>query len=305
VAQGQVLEGELAVAAEQEGEESKEVEQERIIELGLCPDQGRQINHLPPAEVLAKDNLPEGRERLERLYGLNRELRGSLIPLGELQRQVETLRELEAISERLGDRRRLAQVLPSSVYTLGALGDHRGAIQAAQRARALAEEVGDVPARVGADAMVARAYYALGQHQEAIEAAERALSELPGELSYRNLFPVGLLQSVGARVWKGMALAEQGNFASAKASLEEAMRIADADEGPHERVWARFGCGRVAFVQGDLHRATSLLEPILPLALGNARRRPDHGRAGDKRARSRPGRRPRSAGPSRQRWDAR
>ena len=25
--------------------------------LGLCPDQSRQINHLPPAEVLAKDNL--------------------------------------------------------------------------------------------------------------------------------------------------------------------------------------------------------------------------------------------------------
>src|SRR2546426_8809810 len=29
----------------------------RIIELGLCPDQSRQITHLPPAEVLAKDRL--------------------------------------------------------------------------------------------------------------------------------------------------------------------------------------------------------------------------------------------------------
>src|SRR3989442_10777709 len=26
----------------------------RIIELGLCPDESRQINHLPPAEILAK-----------------------------------------------------------------------------------------------------------------------------------------------------------------------------------------------------------------------------------------------------------
>src|SRR2546426_373147 len=102
VAQGQVLEGELAMAAAKEREESKQVEQEGdhraeilsgsascstcfdssrsfaaaiasspsrtwrsrsrwskrvIIELRFSPDQRRQINDLPPAEVLAKDTV--------------------------------------------------------------------------------------------------------------------------------------------------------------------------------------------------------------------------------------------------------
>jgi hypothetical protein len=41
LAQSQVLEGELAVAAEEEGEEPKQVEQGVIIEPGLCADRGR------------------------------------------------------------------------------------------------------------------------------------------------------------------------------------------------------------------------------------------------------------------------
>jgi len=52
VAQGQVLEGELAVAAEQEGEESK-VEQEGNHRAGIVS--GSEPTDQPLAEVLAKD----------------------------------------------------------------------------------------------------------------------------------------------------------------------------------------------------------------------------------------------------------
>jgi len=45
--QGQVLEGELAVAPAEEGEETEQVEQEGDHRDGLSPDQRRQINHLP------------------------------------------------------------------------------------------------------------------------------------------------------------------------------------------------------------------------------------------------------------------
>ena len=56
LAQGQVLEGELALGAEQEGEEPKEVDRRTIIEPRFSPDQSRQINHLPADGVLARDN---------------------------------------------------------------------------------------------------------------------------------------------------------------------------------------------------------------------------------------------------------
>jgi len=47
VAQSEVLQGELAVATEEKGEEPKQVEQESDHRMRLWPDQDRQINHLP------------------------------------------------------------------------------------------------------------------------------------------------------------------------------------------------------------------------------------------------------------------
>jgi len=156
--------------------------------------------------------------------------------------------------------------LGAAGYTVGALGDHRRAIDIANRGRALAEEAGDLHAQVGADAMMGRAYYALGDYPRTIEAAGRAFAALPGTLAYESFGRRSTFQAVGGRVWVAMSLAEQGHFAEANARIGEAVAIADTAEAPHERVWSRFGAGRVAFVQGDLERATIFLEAILPQA---------------------------------------
>jgi tetratricopeptide (TPR) repeat protein len=205
---------------------------------------------------------------MELAYHITAELRSALIPVGDLRRQVETLREGEALARALGDRRRLARTLAQTVYTVGALGDHARAIEAGEQGRALAEEVGDLSAMVVADAMLGRAYYALGQYSKVIDAATRAFGALPGELAYRRSGS-GLLQSVGARVWTAMALAEQGRFVHANSLSDEARRIAETDRGTHERVWSHFGGGRVCLVQGRLDRAVELLASVLPLARGD------------------------------------
>ena len=56
--QGEVLEGELALAAAQEREEPEHVEQEGDHRAGFSPDQSRLINQFAADEVLAK---PQGR----------------------------------------------------------------------------------------------------------------------------------------------------------------------------------------------------------------------------------------------------
>jgi hypothetical protein len=53
--QGEVFEGEVAVAAAQEREEPEHVEQEGDHRAGFSPDQSRLINHLASDGVLAKD----------------------------------------------------------------------------------------------------------------------------------------------------------------------------------------------------------------------------------------------------------
>jgi DNA-binding SARP family transcriptional activator len=216
--------------------------------------------------LAALRHLPESRERMERIYDVSGELRGALIPLGDLTRQVQTLAEMVALAEALGDRVRLATILASAGYTVGALGEHRRAIDIATRARALGEETGDLHAQVGADAMMGRACYALGDYPHTIEVATRAFAALPGTLAYETFGRRSTFQSVGGRVWVAMSLAEQGHFGEANMRAEEGVSIADTAKAPHERVWSRFGAGRVAFVQGELERAAAFLEAILPQA---------------------------------------
>jgi tetratricopeptide (TPR) repeat protein len=113
--------------------------------------------------------------------------------------------------------------------------------------------------------MMGRAYYALGEYAHTVESAGRAFASMP-EGAYEIFGPRSYFQMVGGRVWVSMARAEQGHFAEARQRIEEAIAIADRAEAPHERVWSRFGAGRVAFVQGEADRAAGFLEPILPLA---------------------------------------
>src|SRR5207245_4421059 len=139
----------------------------------------------------------------------------------------------------------------------------------ARRGRALAEETGDLLARIGADAMMGRAYYALGEYANSIEAAGRAFAAMPPEaetVAYERFGPRSTFQSVGARVWVAMSRAEQGHFAEATLRIEEAVAIADRAEAPHERVWSRFGAGRAAFVHGEVQRPAAGVEA--PLAQG-------------------------------------
>jgi tetratricopeptide (TPR) repeat protein len=203
---------------------------------------------------------------MERTCDVKFELRGALIPVGDLPRQVQLMEDIEALATALGDRQRLAHILSAAGYTVGALGEHRRAIAIAERGRALAEETGDVLAGAGADAMMGRAYYALGDYGRAIESAGRAFASLPEAVAYERLGLRSFFQMVGGRVWVAMARAEQGDFAEATVRIEEAVALADRAQAPHERVWSRFGAARVAFVQGELERAVGLLEAILPQA---------------------------------------
>jgi DNA-binding SARP family transcriptional activator len=216
--------------------------------------------------LAALQRLPESRQRMELTFEVTFELRGALIPLGDLKRQMQTLEELEAMATALGDRQRLATILASAGYTVGALGQHRRAIEIAERGRALAVETGDILSQCGADAMMGRAYYALGEYARTIETAGRAFAAMPEAGASERFGPRSFFQMVGARVWVAMARAEQGDFDEANRRIEEAVAIADKAGAAHERVWSRFGAGRVAFIQGDHERAAAVLEVILPQA---------------------------------------
>ena len=104
----------------------------------------------------ALQELPESRERTEQLIDLCFEQRNALLPLGEFARLGEVLNEARALAEGLGDQRRLGWALGYLAHLQSLLGEHARAIEAAERACAIAEAVGDLGLRVVAN-------YYLGQ----------------------------------------------------------------------------------------------------------------------------------------------
>ena len=111
--------------------------------------------------------LPESRERTEQLIDLCFQQRNPLYPLGELARLGEVLSEARVLAEGLGDQRRLGWVLAYQASLLSVLGEHARAIEAGERACAIAEAVGDLGLRVVANYYFGQALWLAGDlHRE-------------------------------------------------------------------------------------------------------------------------------------------
>src|SRR5207237_2728695 len=89
--------------------------------------------------------LPETRERLEQAIDVRFALRTSLLPLGEFERCIACLREAEGLAQTLDDQRRLAQMCVYMCHNLWVIGQPMEAQTYGQRARPVAEQLGDVP----------------------------------------------------------------------------------------------------------------------------------------------------------------
>ena len=215
------------------------------------------------AEALAR--LPASRETVECAIEVRFQLHGSLSMLGESRRSLAYLREAEAFAEKLQDRGRLGRVFANMTYALGSLGDLDSAIDAGERARAIAAALDDPALRVSTNVALGRAYYGRGRYASSIECSRETIASLTGDLVYQRSGGPILLASVASRVSLVLCLAELGEFAEGSVQGQEAIRIAETVAYPDDRVWAYFGVGRLCAVKGEFDRGIALLEQALPL----------------------------------------
>ena len=215
------------------------------------------------AEALAR--LPASRETVECAIEVRFQLHGSLSMLGESRRSLAYLREAEAFAEKLQDQGRLGRVVANMTYALGSLGDLDSAIDAGERARAIAAALDDPALRVSTNVALGRAYYGRGRYASSIECSRETIASLTGDLVYQRSGGPILLASVASRVSLVLCLAELGEFAEGSAQGQEALRIAETVDYPDDRVWAYFGVGRLCAVNGEFDRGIALLEQALPL----------------------------------------
>ena len=203
--------------------------------------------------LAAVKHLPQTRERVEQTIDILFDLQLSLLPLGELVKGLEYLREAEALAEPLNDPRFSARLY---VYLMGHLylmGDFRRALEIGHRALSIAESLSDFRLKVSTNAYLGQVYHAQGDYPLAGEFFRQNTSSLIGEL-VNERFGLPQLPSVHSRTCLVWGLAELGEFAEGIEHGKEGIRIAESIDQPFSLTVAYSGLGRLYLCKGDYRR---------------------------------------------------
>jgi class 3 adenylate cyclase/tetratricopeptide (TPR) repeat protein len=209
-------------------------------------------------------HLPETPQRLEEGIDVRLELRSAVWQIGRLDRVLDSLRGAQALAERLGDRRRLGDVLTNLAGYFVLTGDPERAIETAGEVLALASDVDDLSLSARADNILAWAHLTAGDFRRAVETYRRAIATLDGPLAQERLTRYSAT-ATGAHAFLVWALAELGEFEAAQAPAGEALRIADAADRPFGRLQASFGLGFLHLRRGEFPQAIQVLEGALEI----------------------------------------
>jgi class 3 adenylate cyclase/tetratricopeptide (TPR) repeat protein len=208
--------------------------------------------------------LPETRDNLERAVDLRFQLRNALLPLGETDRVLRSLDELDPILAGLGDKLRSAQYAAYRCNHHFLIGEQRRAIEFAETAIRLAREHGD-PGVLGESLYrLGQSYNALGEYRQAIRLLEQSL-EFNADIPRRDRFNQFTVPSVVKRTWLVMALVECGHFDAGRNHAKRALETAESAEHPFSEVLGWLSIGRVLLRQREIEGAVSALERGLEL----------------------------------------
>jgi tetratricopeptide (TPR) repeat protein len=204
-------------------------------------------------------HLPETRATHEQAIDLRLALRTALRPLGDLGHMLAVLRQAEALAAALDDHHRLGQIAGLLSVHFRIMGAIDQAIVAGQRALALATASGDAVLHALANLRLGQVYYGQDDYRRAIDYFRQAAAFFDGTRR-RERFGLPNLPAVLSRAILAQCYAEMGTFAEGRALGEKGLRIAEAVAHPASLMMASWGIGLLAFRQGDLPRALSLLE---------------------------------------------
>ncbi|HSR10898.1 MAG TPA: hypothetical protein VLS90_05600, partial [Thermodesulfobacteriota bacterium] len=208
--------------------------------------------------------LPETPLLMEQGIDVRFELRTALLPLGDIARILRYLQEAEALARNLKDQRRLGWVSTyMTIYYLTS-GKSGQALAAGQRAKAIADDLGDEALRVVADAYIAWTYRDRGNYREAEELSWKAAKALKGDRVSERFGQVAL-PAVFVRMTLAHCFAEQGRFARGIEIGEEGLRISESVDQPFSLMLACLGLSQVYLRKGDMQKAILAQQRALDL----------------------------------------
>jgi tetratricopeptide (TPR) repeat protein len=131
----------------------------------------------------------------------------------------------------------------------------------AERAVALAREIGAPPAVFYAQLTLANLRYGCGDIAGAADLLQSNIDFLTGDLERAHLGAIGI-PSVMSRSFLAWYLMDQGRLGEAGRNIERAAAIADGDGRPYSRVLAHLARGRLSYERGDYAAAAGILARV-------------------------------------------
>jgi tetratricopeptide (TPR) repeat protein len=214
--------------------------------------------------LAALGRLPADRPFLEQAIEIHFAARNSLWPLWDHSAMLQHLVEAEKLAMMLGDRKHVGLVASFMIQHYRVIGEPDRAIEAAERAFAIARDIGDFDLEIDTNFRLGLTYLNLGEYRSAADFLSRNVKGLDAGRSYGSADQPGL-PSVLSRAWLAISLAEQGCFDEAITRSTEAVTIATKVDHVYSLVSALFGHGGVQLYQGDLAAARESLETGLSL----------------------------------------
>lgn len=207
--------------------------------------------------------LPEdGKTTLTQAIELRRVRSAHHFALGEREGLLQRMEEAVALAERLGDERQLAINLGAWAIALWFAGDNRRALEPGHRAVALAEATGDAAAQISTYADLGAIWSTIGDHRRAAGLLTQAMALCRGDLARERLGRT-IYPSVHASNRLARSQAELGEFDSARATVEEGLRVAEALQHTMTILVARLDACHVLLCRGHFHDAVPKLEACL------------------------------------------
>jgi tetratricopeptide (TPR) repeat protein len=195
---------------------------------------------------------------LRRAVDIRLELRNPLFLLGQFEELHRSLREAEAIAQRISDDRRLGRVLNFLVSYYGVVGDHERSVEFGTRGLRINRD--DVELNTVTHYYMGVAFHHMGQYGQSITMLDRALSAVKHEGLKHERFGTASVISVICRSWLAQCFAQLGEFKEGIPTAEAGIRIAEESEHAYSLAYAYCSLGFLFLVKGDLELAIRALE---------------------------------------------
>jgi class 3 adenylate cyclase/tetratricopeptide (TPR) repeat protein len=208
--------------------------------------------------------MPETPENLRQAVDLRFELRNALVPLGETDRILRSLDELDPILARVNDKLLTARYAAFRCNHHSLIGQQRRAIKFGETAVHLAREQGNRVVQGESLYRLGSSYYALGEYRQAIMLLTESV-ELTTNETVRDRYDLRIIPSVLNRTWLVIALVECGHLGAGMAHAKRALEIAEGAEHPLSEVLGWLAIGHVLLRKGEIERAIGAMERGLDL----------------------------------------